>query len=132
MNRRVFSALLGALSVSAAALAAPPQYAVIDLGVDYLAGTGLRVMRQGVQSPRQDLPSSGGTNCLYGITSIAICSSGKAQHERAVRSRTLTQSAAHWALGGVSTNAGGWRYWPASSHGHSSRDSNCLTQPSAQ
>jgi hypothetical protein len=45
MNRSVFSALLGALSVSAAAIsvAAPHQYAVIDLGADWIAGTGLRV-----------------------------------------------------------------------------------------
>lgn len=69
MNSRVCSALLGALSASAAAIcvAAPPQYAVIDLGADWLAGAGLRVIRQGVQSPRQDLPSSGGTKCQFGI-----------------------------------------------------------------
>jgi len=68
MNRRVLSALLGALSVCAAAVsvAAPPQYAVVDLGVDSVPGTGLLVIRQSIQSPRQDLPSSGGTNCQFG------------------------------------------------------------------
>jgi hypothetical protein len=67
MNHRVFSALLGALSVSTAAvsLAAAPQYALIDLGSTAVAGAGM------VWQPKQSQPAptwwpSTGGRCTAG------------------------------------------------------------------
>lgn len=66
MNARISCALLGALSLCAAAVATatPPQYALVDLGSAQVPGAGLSWQQPGTQIAPTNWPAAGGATCL--------------------------------------------------------------------
>jgi hypothetical protein len=106
MNTSYVRALLGALSlgVSAASVAAAPQYVLTDLGSTTVAGAGLVWQIQQYQLAPPNWPSSGGTQCTGGTSTSYIWAQYPLSNIEvgATCEPTKGQQAAKWVVNGGS------------------------------